>query len=298
MKASAWVPIGLLVCAAAGTQPSARPARPGLSGAFFAMDTATQDEGHRTVRRQAEMLVELGYGGYGPAYTAELPAMLEVLDELKLPLSALYLVVTFDADGPKYDPAFASHVPLLRGRGTVVWLVVRSEKRAAVSPENDRAAEAVLRELAEVLAAGGVRAAIYPHTGDYIASHRHALRIVQAVGRPNLGVSFNLCHWLRVDGGGDPAPLLRELRPHLFVVSINGADRQDPDFRDWSRFIRPLGEGDFDVLGLLKELVELGFDGAVGLQGYGLKGDVRVHLQRSMRAWREYQERLGRERRP
>jgi len=298
MNACVSILIPLLTCAAVAAQPCTRPARPGLQGAFFAMDTATQDERHRTVRRQAEMLRELGYEGYGPAWTADLPGMLEVLDELKLPLSAIYLVVTFDADGPRYDPAFAAHVPLLRGRGTVVWLVIRSAKRAAPSPENDRAVVAVLRELADLLAAEGLRAAVYPHTGDYVAGHRDALRVVRAAERPNLGVSFNLCHWLKADGGGDPAPLLRELRPHLLAVSINGADREDPDFKDWSRFIRPLGEGDFDVGGLLKTLAQLGYDGPVGLQGYGLKGDVRVHLQRSMRAWREYQERIGHDRGP
>ena len=60
--------------------------------------------------------------------------------------------------------------------------------------------------------------------------------------RPNVGLTFNLCHWLRTDHGKDLDELLREARPHLQMVTINGADKEG----DWDRLIQPLGKGDYD----------------------------------------------------
>lgn len=51
--------------------------------------------------------------------------------------------------------------------------------------------------------------------------------------------------------------------------------------------IRPLDEGDFDTGGFLKTHKDLGYQGSIGLQCYGITGDVREHLERSMTAWRK-----------
>ncbi len=40
------------------------------------------------------------------------------------------------------------------------------------------------------------------------------------------------------------------------------------------------------MAGLLKTLDELGYTGPVGLQCFGIGGDAREHLARSMAAWR------------
>jgi sugar phosphate isomerase/epimerase len=71
-------------------------------------------------------------------------------------------------------------------------------------------------------------------------------------------------------------------------VSINGADERD-DGDGWDRYIQPLGQGSFDVGALLKTLRELGYSGPIGLQCYGIGGDAREHLARSMATWRRLQ---------
>jgi sugar phosphate isomerase/epimerase len=109
--------------------------------------------------------------------------------------------------------------------------------------------------------------------------------VADKVDRPNVGVMFNLCHWLRVDPSRDYRPLLKRALPRLWAVSINGADVRD-EKPGWDRYIQPLDRGDFEVAGLLAELKSLGYRGPVGLQCYGIGGDVREHLERSMTAWR------------
>jgi sugar phosphate isomerase/epimerase len=97
---------------------------------------------------------------------------------------------------------------------------------------------------------------------------------------------FNLCHWLRVEKTREYKPLLLEAMPLLRAVSINGADAFD-DQPGWARYIQPLGDGSFDVRHFLQVLNELGYRGPIGLQCYGIGGDAREHLSRSMTAWRE-----------
>jgi hypothetical protein len=98
---------------------------------------------------------------------------------------------------------------------------------------------------------------------------------------------FNLCHWLKC--GGDEAklePLLQAAMPHLFAVTINGAEGGLGRKGGWNRLIQPLGSGTFDNGKLLDTLKRLGYTGPIGLQCYGLGGDAREHLTRSMKAWR------------
>ncbi|MCX6922612.1 MAG: TIM barrel protein, partial [Verrucomicrobia bacterium] len=113
-----------------------------------------------------------------------------------------------------------------------------------------------------------------------------SMRVADKVDRPNVGVMFNLCHWLRVDKSRDYRPLLKQAMPRLWAVSINGADDFD-EKPGWDHYIQPLDKGSFDVGKLLKTLKELGYKGPIGLQCYGIGGDVREHLARSLAAWQK-----------
>ena len=98
---------------------------------------------------------------------------------------------------------------------------------------------------------------------------------------------FNLCHWLKVDDEKNLKPLLASAMPHLFAVSIHGADRAAEIHAGTGNWIQPLGSGTYDVGALLDALDELGYRGPIGLQCYGIPGDARIHLTRSMAAWRQ-----------
>jgi hypothetical protein len=50
----------------------------------------------------------------------------------------------------------------------------------------------------------------------------------------------------------------------------------------------------FDTYALLETLVDLGFEGPVGLQCYNVPGDKADILAQSMAAWRGYEDRMAR----
>ena len=66
--------------------------------------------------------------------------------------------------------------------------------------------------------------ALYPHMGMYVARVEDALRLAKKIDRKNVGVSFNLCHFLKLDDEKNVERRLKEAMPYLFAVSINGAD--------------------------------------------------------------------------
>jgi hypothetical protein len=103
---------------------------------------------------------------------------------------------------------------------------------------------------------------------------------------------FNLCHWLRVSKDHDYRPLLAQAMPRLWAVSINGADEFDAK-PGWAHYIQPLGRGSFDMFTFLKTLRQFGYTGPIGLQCYGIQGDVADPLAESIKAWRAYSYGLG-----
>lgn len=270
----------------AQTQPA------GLPNPFFALDTATKDANHQSYDSQVRMLKELGYAGWGPSAKENVPKMLKALDAYGLKMFAIYVVTNVDPDQPRYDPQVKEAIAALKGRDTFVWLCILGTKLKPASQEGDERAVAIIDEIAEMAEQAGVRVALYPHVNFYLARVEDAVRLVGKVRRRNVGVTFNLCHWLKTDRQKDPEAVLRLARPHLVLVTINGADFEG----EWDRLIQPLGRGEFDVYGLLKMLRRMGYDGPIGFQGYGIKGDVHQNLKETMNAWRAYSERLAKDR--
>jgi sugar phosphate isomerase/epimerase len=208
------------------------------------------------------------------------------------PLHNLYVAVDLDKE-PAYAPDLKDQIRKLKGTDTIFWLCVLGRR----DKQRDDQAAAVIQNLASVAEEVGVRVAIYPHQGHYTATAREALRVVKQVDRKNVGVTITLCHELASDQGPDLPRIIEEVAPHLFVVTINGADRKEKGKPlGWDRLIQPLGQGDFDVYGVLKRLKAAGYTGPIGLQCYGLKGDPLVHLRQSIAAWKDYSARLAAER--
>jgi hydroxypyruvate isomerase len=112
-----------------------------------------------------------------------------------------------------------------------------------------------------------------------------AIRLAQKVNRRNVGVTFNLYHWLKKGQVENLEQTIIKSMPYLFVVTINGSSSAGS--------IETLDRGTFDIYNFLKILNQQGYTGPVGLQGYGLTGDIRENLKRSMDAWRIFSQRLA-----
>ena len=254
---------------------------------FFAMDTATKDAKHKTAKEQVQMVKELGYAGIGATAGKGLAQMAEELDKNGLRLFAAYVGCNIDADARSYGPELKEAIEVLKGHNAILWLFVQSKKLKPSSLEGDVRAVEVTQEIADMAAESGVRVALYPHYGFWLERVEDAIRVAKKVDRKNVGVTFNLCHWLRTDNEKNMKSLITSAMPYLFVVSINGADSGG---KDWKQLIQTLDRGSFNIQRFLKVLYKSGYTGPIGLQGYGIGGDAYDNLKRSMGAWRKLTE--------
>ncbi len=266
--------VALSVCATAPYAESSLP------NPFFVMDTCMRGIEPSTHEARVQLLYELGCAGYGGTI-ADVPAMGQALEAKGMKLFNFYTGV--DIDTGKYDPKLESAIKALKGSDTAIWLFLKSKKFKPSDPAGDAGGVRAARKIADLAAQSGLRVALYPHINNWAERVEDAVRVVEKAGRENLGVTFNLCHFLKVDKEVNVIPALRLARPHLFFVSINGADR---DGQDWNTLIQTLDSGTYDVRNALAELKRLDYTGPIGLQGFGIKGDVRENLTRSVAAWR------------
>jgi len=259
------------VCAASLTYADNVPA-------LFAFDNGlTHTSGFEG---KAALLKELGYDGIGwrPGRTAE---MLKVLDKHGLKMGTIYVNRPVQAGKVAVDDTLDREFTALKGHGTIIWLGLLRAKGA-----NDELAVKVLREVADKAAAADLPVVVYAHVGFYAEGVPHITKLVQEANRPNLGVSFNLCHFLKLDDEKNMEKVLRNAAPYLRLVQVSGADSGDTKRMGWDRLIQPLGKGSFDMSSLLKVLNDIGYDGPFCLQCYKVPGEDRVHLKQSMDTWK------------
>ena len=269
--------------AASGAPPEKAAWAPPLYG--FCMEI--HDAKKRTLPQQAQMLRELGFDGTGyPLWLDEnLEKNLQTLDAAGLKVFVLYASVNVNPKAPAFDPRLPDAIRKLKGRPVTVCVLLRGYQPG--DPQGEETAVKVLRQLGDVAAEAGLRISIYHHVGDWTESLLYALQVVKKVDHPQVGVNFNLCHWLKVDGDKDYRTVLRENAAKIFVVTINGAQLGSNNWTDG--LIQSLDRGDFDNRQLLATLREIGYRGPIGLMCYGIQGDAREHLERSMKVWRSWE---------
>lgn len=268
------------VLSLSAAEPAA-PARP----LFFAFENGLK----LPPAELAATLKELGYDGLSASGYNVAPVLKE-LGTRDLQLFNTYLTPDFDAAAPALTEPLRQLIDDLKGSGAALWIAPKKVTRdgtafAKGAPEGDAVALQRLAEIADYAEPQGVRIALYPHTGFWMEGVEHAVRLADKLNRPSVGVTFNLCHWLKVEGDRDPAPVLAAALPRLFFVSINGADGGDTRTMGWDRLIQTLDRGNYDVGGFVKNLRILGYTGPIGLQCYNIKGDQKDNLQRSIAAW-------------
>ncbi len=264
------------------------PAQPAATIPFFPFCIDTHDAKKRSLEEQARMLKELGYSGVGHLWLDNVAERLQTLDAQGLKLYQITMQVRMEADKEPY-PAdkFAAALPLLKGRQVQILLIMSGMKSG--DPAGIPKAVELVRAMADQARESGTELLLYPHTSDWIERVEFAAQVAREVNRPNVGVMFNLCHWLKVDGKQDLRTLLAPVMPLLRAVSVHGADTPESIHAGTGNWIQPLGQGSYNVGALLALLKELGYRGPVGLQCWGIPGDAQAHLAQSMAAWKAMQ---------
>ncbi len=255
----------LFTAAGAAQAEDAKPAP--FKPAFYAFQNGVS---FGSPENEAKTLKELGYDGINQVKHggAKLAAKLAAYDKVGLKVLSIYLNV-------RDKPIAAAVVKPFENRGAMIELTVNRMTPTTV--------EAV-RQTAEMAAKMKIRVALYPHHGNAVATMAQAMDLIKKVDNPNLGVMFNLCHFLMGEKSETMEAVLTKAGDRLFAVSTAGANLGG---RRWGDLIKPLDQGNFPQKRLFGALKKLGFKGPVGLQCYAVRGDKRTNLKNSMAAWKK-----------
>jgi sugar phosphate isomerase/epimerase len=267
----------VLLFAAAG---AAEPVR------FFAMDTAAR----QAPAEAAAVLAELGYDGFG-GRPATAKAFAAELGKRQVAFVNAYHVTKFAHDAAELPADLVQAIQALEGLDATLWLGIQQVRLPSGIKAGPTAGDAIvvaaLKQALVLAKAKRVKVSLYPHAGFWAESVDTCLRVANAVDDPDLGVTFNLCHWLKVEGAErDPVPVIKAALPRLNFITINGADGGDTRKLGWDKLIQPLGRGTYDVKTFVAKARAAGYRGPFGFQGYAIKMEPKELLRETMEAWK------------
>ena len=219
----------------------------------------------------------------------EFPESLRTMKRKGIDLITVYS--TIEIDSGILPQWIKDLIGLLKGSGAILWISLTSEKYKSSDPAGDRLAIPILREAADLAKENGLRISIYPHCNFWVERIGDALRLALHVDRENLGCTFNLFHWLYVEGPKDLEKKAKLALPKLNCVTINGSLKNASELMVTDGIL-PLGEGDYDTEAFIRTFIRLGYTGPFGFQGYGFEGDITGKMERSLKVWKEYCQRM------
>jgi sugar phosphate isomerase/epimerase len=267
---------------------------------FFALHNIIRgDSTYNTFDKQVELVKNAGFDGIEINQIESFEGMKTALEKHQFKGSYFYVKVKL---GEPIDNRLESAIASLKGTNTIIAPYILSDplRFKPNSSEGDSEAIRLLQMISMWAKKADLPVAIYPHLGFYVERTDHALQIAKKVDRKNVGLSFNLCHWLATTNLTERSNLknhLKELKPYLKMMTISGANDVFSEKKSvFDDYILPLGTGNFDTYGLLKFMLKnLKYTQPIGVQCYNIKGNKPELIQHTKAVWKEYTTRLENE---
>jgi sugar phosphate isomerase/epimerase len=134
--------------------------------------------------------------------------------------------------------------------------------------ESTKHAIAHIADLARLAGSHGLRLAVKPHVGQAIYDGRTALRLMDEVREPALGLNFDPSHLFRADE--EPAEVARRWGKH--IVTSHFRDCASREQKVGPPETQIPGRGIVDIPGTLRALKEIGYGGPLNLEVIGAGG--------------------------
>jgi sugar phosphate isomerase/epimerase len=237
---------------------------------------------YNSFEKKANLIKESGFNGIEIFELDQFNEKFNAILKLGFKPSSLYTKLNLDE--AELDPRLVDAIKMLKGLGTIICPYIIKKNSVSLhsrDKEVDKIAIHLLRKLSDLADESGLQVAIYPHLNFYVEKVDHAAMIAKKANKKNLGLSFNLCHWLATTNKDERLELnnqIKTLSPYLKMISINGANNIiSLKSNIWGDYILPLGEGNFDVKGLVKYVaIDLGLNIPIGIQCFNLKGNKHL----------------------
>jgi len=250
---------------------------------IFALCMDTHDEKKRSIEEQHEMLRDLGFDGVAHLWLNGLKERATSAKKTGLAVTQVYFKVDLAAEQP-FDSRLPEFLSFVKDQGTQLAMMIYGGKPSDASLDDK--VVGIIQKIVEIAEPHGVRVVLYPHVNAWNEKVSDCVRIAERFPNKKVGIMFNLCHWAAVDKSENLESVLRLSMPYLASITINGTDTPEEVQAKTGNWLQPLDAGSFDQAKLFKILDDLDYRGPVGLQCFGIPGDAKIHLERSMNKWK------------
>jgi sugar phosphate isomerase/epimerase len=271
-----WLSAVAILCIGAFIAPPATAAAPADIYAqtnLVAWCIVPFDAKKRGPEERAQMLDRLGIKLFAYDYRAEhIPTFdteVETMQKHGIEIMAWWFPGSLNDEAKGILNVIERHKikPQLWITGGGTPMKTEEEQKQRVQSEAKR-----IRPIAEAAAKLGCKVALYNH-GNWFGEPENQLAIIKELNLPNVGLVYNFHH------GHDHIArfpeLLKQMKPHLLVVNINGMIK---DGEKAGKKILPVGEGTEEAA-MLKTLRDSGWQGPVGILNHRPEMDAEVALK-------------------
>ncbi len=206
---------------------------------------------------------------------------------------AAYLAHRFDKYGFS-DTDHRAAIDRIAGKGIYLWVWGKDNKQDGSI--TDEKVEHFVRGIVEYAASKNVKVILYSHYNTYFPTALDALKLVEKINSPFLGLSINLSHELRSDKG----PILEETfersKNHISTTILAGSDieldRKSPGTMNKST-VKSLEKSEYDLIPFMKLIKKYENVGPVGFINFKLSEDPKIYLKNTMDRWKELCKEVG-----
>jgi hypothetical protein len=271
-----------------------------IKNEFFALHNIIRgDSTYNTFDKQVGIVKNAGFDGIEINQIESFDGMKKALDQHAFKASFFYIKLQL---GEPIDHRLEQAINQLKGTKTIIapYILADFKRFKPNSMEGDTETIRLLQQISTWSKKAGLQVAIYPHLNFYVERTDHALQLAQKINRKNVGLTFNLCHWLattRLNERSNLKSHLKELKPYLKMITISGANNVISEKKAvFDDYILPLGTGDFDTYDLLNFMVNaLKYKNPIGVQCYNIKGNKPQLIENTIGVWKVYKTRLENE---
>ena len=181
-----------------------------------------------------------------------------------------------------------SFEPLIKKHGIKpqIWKTLGSPKGETQEAKVDAAAGSML-PLLKKCEPHGLKLGLYNH-GGWGGEPANLVSVCQELheqGHKSVGIVYNFHHGHRhVD---DFKESLQAMKPYLLCLNLNGMSGKNQQFQK----ILPIGRGANETQ-MLKEILEVGYEGPIGILGHVASRDVEIVLKENLKGLRELKGKL------
>jgi sugar phosphate isomerase/epimerase len=255
------------------------------------------DSVYKDFDSQVKLIKTAGFDGIEINLIESFEGMKAALDKHKFKPSYFYFKLSLDEP---IDSRLEGYIARLKNSGTIIapYIISESKNYKPSSRDADTIVVRLIRKIAAWSKAANLQVAIYPHVDCYVERTDHALELAKKIDRKNVGLIFNLCHWLATTPLSERntwRTQMDQLRPFLKMITISGANNvQSTKARVMDDYILPLGTGTFDTYELVRYTVkDLKFKGQIGVQCYKINMDKQLLVSSTIEAVKNYKSRLN-----